>query len=92
MSKNNPEMMEAKLRYFIGCALVVILARTIFTILYSLVVTQPLGESSENDRKFFELLTPIASFIVGALGGVMAAGNNRNKGGNDEPPTQEYTE
>jgi hypothetical protein len=65
----------------------------IFSILYSLIfVTQPLGDSSENDRKFFELLTPIASFIVGALGGVMAAGNNRNKGGNDEPPTQEYTE
>ena len=40
---------------------------TIFVILYSLVfVTQPLGESSENDRKFFELLTPIASFIVGS--------------------------
>jgi uncharacterized membrane protein YoaK (UPF0700 family) len=38
-----------------------------------------MGESSENDRKFFELLTPIASFIVGALGGVMAAGNNRSK-------------
>jgi hypothetical protein len=93
MSKNDPEMMEAKLRYFIGCALVVILAGTIFTILYSLVfVTQPLGESSENDRKFFELLTPIASFIVGALGGVMAAGNNRNRSGNDEPPTQEYQE
>jgi hypothetical protein len=55
-------------------------------------VTQPLGDSSENDRKFFELLTPIASFIVGALGGVMAAGNNKQKGGNDEPPTQEYTE
>ena len=93
MSKNDPEMMEAQLRYFIGCAWVVILAGTIFPILYRLVVvTQPLGESSENDRKFFELLTPIASFIVGALGGVMAAGNNRNKGGNDEPPTQEYTE
>jgi uncharacterized membrane protein YoaK (UPF0700 family) len=73
--------------------LVVILAGTIFTILYSLVfVTQPLGESSENDRKFFELLTPIASFIVGALGGIMASGNNRNRGGNDEPPTKEYTE
>ncbi len=87
MSKNDPDFLEAKLRYFIGCSLVVILAGTIFTILYSLVfVTQPLGESSENDRKFFELLTPIASFIVGALGGVMAAGNNRNRGSNDEPP------
>lgn len=91
--KDNPEVMEAKLRYFIGVALTVILGGTIFVILYSLVfVTQPLGESSENDRKFFELLTPIASFIVGALGGVMAAGNNRNKGGNDDPPAEEYTE
>lgn len=80
MSKNDPDEMEAKLRYFIGVALTVILGGTIFVILYSLVfVTQPMGESSENDRKFFELLTPIASFIVGALGGVMAAGNNRNK-------------
>jgi hypothetical protein len=93
MSKNDPEMMEAKLRYFIGVALTVILGGVIFSILYSLIfVTQPLGDSSENDRKFFELLTPIASFIVGALGGVMAAGNNKQKGGNDEPPTQEYTE
>ena len=91
--KDDPEVMESKLRYFIGVALTVILGGTIFVILYSLVfVTQPLGESSENDRKFFELLTPIASFIVGALGGVMAAGNNRNKGGNDDPPAEEYTE
>ena len=93
MSKNDPDVMEAKLRYFIGVALTVILGGVIFSILYSLIfVTQPLGDTSENDRKFFELLTPIASFIVGALGGVMAAGNNKQKGGNDEPPTQEYTE
>ena len=94
MSKNDPEMMEAKLRYFIGVALTVILGGSIFIILYSLVfVTQPLGESSENDRALFSILTPITSFLVGALGGVMAAGNNRNKGGNDEPPApQEYTE
>ena len=87
MAKNDPDELEAKLRYFIGCALVVILAGTIGTILYSLVfVTQPMGASSENDRKFFELLTPIASFIVGALGGVMAAGNNR------KPQIEEPTE
>lgn len=80
MAKDDADMMEAKLRYFIGIALTIILGGAIFTILYSLVfVSQPLGESSENDRKFFELLTPIASFIVGALGGVMAAGNNRAK-------------
>lgn len=91
-NKNDPEMLEARLRYFIGCALVVILGGTIFAVLYSLVfITQPL-EVSPNDQKFFELLTPLASFIVGALGGVMAAGNNRSKGGNDEPPRQEGVE
>ena len=80
MNKTNPDEMEAKLRYFIGVALTVILGGTIFVILYSLVfVTQPMGESSENDRKFFELLTPIASFIVGALGGVLAASNNKTQ-------------
>ena len=73
-------MMEAKLRYFIGVTLTLILGGTIFAILYSLIfVTQPMGASSENDRKFFELLTPIASFIVGALGGVLAASNNRKQ-------------
>jgi uncharacterized membrane protein YfcA len=80
--------MEAKLRYFIGVSLTVILGGTIFFILYSLVfVTQPLGATSENDRKFFELLTPIASFLVGVLSGVMAAGNKEDRSapkGDDE--------
>ena len=78
MARGDAAFLEAKLRYFIGISLTFILGGTIFTILYSLVfVTQPMGESSENDRKFFELLTPIASFIVGALGGVLAASNNK---------------
>jgi uncharacterized membrane protein YoaK (UPF0700 family) len=80
MPKDDANILEAKLRYFIGIALTIILGGTIFVILYSLVfVTQPMGESSENDRKFFELLTPIASFIVGALGGVLAASNNKSQ-------------
>lgn len=80
MPKEDAGLMEAKLRYFIGVALTVILGGTIFVILYSLVfVSQPMGASSENDRKFFELLTPIASFIVGALGGVLAATNSRTQ-------------
>ncbi len=53
-SKNDPEMLEARLRYFIGCSLVVILGGTIFAVLYSLVfITQPL-EVSPNDQKFFD--------------------------------------
>jgi uncharacterized membrane protein YoaK (UPF0700 family) len=80
MVKEDANLLEAKLRYFIGVALTIILGGTIFVILYSLVfVTQPMGASSENDRKFFELLTPIASFIVGALGGVLAASNSKSQ-------------
>jgi len=85
MSRTNPEVLEARLRYFIGVALTVILGGTIFFILYSLVfVTQPLGDTSENDRKFFELLTPIASFIVGGLSGVLAAGNKTDRRSDDD--------
>jgi hypothetical protein len=92
MSKNDPDFMEAKLRYMIGMALTCILGGIVFFTLYALIfVTQPLGESSENDRALFAILTPIASFLVGALGGVMAAGNNRNKGGS-EPSSQESQE
>jgi hypothetical protein len=92
MSKNDPDFLEAKLRYFIGVSLTMILGGSIFIILYSLVfVTQPLGESSENDRALFSILTPIASFITGALGGVMAAGNNRKRG-EEESPAEEPKE
>jgi hypothetical protein len=93
MKKNDPDFLETKLRYFVGVSLTLILGGSIFIILYSLVfVTQPLGESSENDRALFAILTPITSFLVGALGGVLAAGNNRNKGGDDDPPRQETQE
>jgi hypothetical protein len=93
MKKNDPDFLEAKLRYFVGVSLTLILGGSIFIILYSLVfVTQPLGESSENDRALFSILTPITSFLVGALGGVLAAGNNRNKGGDDDLPRQETQE
>jgi hypothetical protein len=85
MSRNDPYVLEARLRYFIGVALTIILGGTIFFILYSLVfVTQPLGDTSENDRKFFELLTPIASFIVGGLSGVLAAGNKAERRDDDK--------
>jgi len=76
----SPEQLDSILRFIIGIVFALTVMGMVFFSLYSLVfVTQPMGESSENDRKFFELLTPIASFIVGALGGVLAASNNKTQ-------------
>jgi len=42
-------------------------------VLYSLVfVTQPMNGMAPIDAKFFELITPIATFIVGSLGTLLA--------------------
>lgn len=34
-------------------------------------VTQPMESQSPNDAEFFKLITPIATFIVGALSTIM---------------------
>lgn len=44
----------------------------IITVLYSLIfVTQPLSIQSPNDAEFFKLINPIATFLTGALSGIM---------------------
>ena len=48
-------------------------------VLYSLVfVTQPMVGQAPNDAEFFKLINPIATFIVGALSGIMV-GTQGNK-------------
>ena len=49
-------------------------------VLYSLVfVTQPVDVQAPNDAEFFKLVNPIATFIVGALSGIMV-GTKSTKG------------
>ena len=67
-----PEILEARLRYFVGICLALTLTGTIFAILYSLIfVTQPMNASAPNDEKFFALINPIATFLTGTLSGIM---------------------
>ncbi len=67
-----PEMLDAKLRYFIGVVLGLTLMFTVLAVLYSLVfVTQPMAGSAPNDEKFFALIGPIATFLTGTLSGIM---------------------
>jgi hypothetical protein len=65
--------LDAVLRFIIGCTLSLTLAGIVGVVLYSLVwVHQPMNSMSPIDAKFFELITPIATFIVGSLGTLLA--------------------
>jgi len=64
---------EELLRFIVGIVLSVTLTFIVATVLYSLVfVSQPMDGQAPNDAEFFKLINPIATFIVGALAGLMA--------------------
>ena len=73
------EQLMARLRFFIGICLSLTLFGIVFVVLYSLIfVTQPLNAISPIDAKFFELITPIATFLTGTLSGIMLAGGDKD--------------
>ena len=72
---NGPRYTEtelmARLKFIVGLSLAFTLTGIVFVVLYSLIfVTQPM-QQSPNDAKFFELITPIATFLTGILSGIM---------------------
>jgi len=81
--------LDARLKFFLGLTLGTILLVTTMGILYALVfVTQPIGEQSENDKMFFNVLSSVATFITGTLAGILIGKNN---GGSDNSqPSQPY--
>jgi len=84
MSKHGTDL-DAMLRFIIGCTLAVTLMGIVGVVLYSLVfVTQPMNNMAPIDAKFFELITPIATFIVGSLGTLLAM-NKRPEPKDPEP-------
>lgn len=61
----------ARLKFTVGLSLAFTLTGIVFVVLYSLIfVEQPMSQSP-NDAKFFELITPIATFLTGILSGIM---------------------
>ena len=73
----------ARLKFTVGLSLAFTLTGIVFVVLYSLIfVTQPMTQSP-NDAKFFELITPIATFLTGILSGIMLGKQDDKK----EPPT-----
>jgi hypothetical protein len=73
------EQLMARLKFFIGIVLTLTLFGIVFVVLYSLIfVTQPLNAISPIDAKFFEVITPIATFLTGTLSGIMLAGGDKD--------------
>ena len=82
--------LDARLKFILGLILGLILLFTAVGILYALIfVTQPMSQSP-NDAKFFELITPIATFLTGILSGIMLGKNDDKK--QEEPKRDEPLE
>jgi Na+-transporting methylmalonyl-CoA/oxaloacetate decarboxylase gamma subunit len=76
----------ARLKFTVGLSLAFTLTGIVFVVLYSLIfVTQPMTQSP-NDAKFFELITPIATFLTGILSGIMLGKSEDKK---EEPKKEE---
>jgi len=83
------EQLMARLKFGVGIVLAGTLAGIVFVVLYSLIfVTQPMTQSP-NDAKFFELITPIATFLTGILSGIMLGKSEDKK---EEPKKDEPLE
>ena len=70
------------LRFVVGVTMALTLVGIVGVVLYSLVfVTQPMVGQAPNDAEFFKLVNPSATFIVGALSGIMVGtqGNKKDK-------------
>lgn len=77
---------DALLRFIIGVTLSITLAGIVGVVLFSLVfVTQPMTAMAPNDEAFFALITPLATFITGSLGTLLAM-NKKPPQNNPESP------
>ncbi len=75
-------------RFIIVVTLCLTLMGIVGVILHSLVwVTQPMINMSPMDAEFFKLLAPIATFITGSLGTMLAMGKNKGKEDDADKPT-----
>jgi hypothetical protein len=83
--------LDTKLRFIIGCTLALTLTGIMGAVLFSLIfVQQPMNGMAPIDAKFFELITPIATFIVGSLGTLLAM--NKKPSGGDAPEDKKESE
>lgn len=91
--KYNTEELDARLRFVVGATLATILLVSTLAILYALVfVTQPIGAQAENDKMFFGVLSSIATFITGALAGILLKSSTSRESSEEVVESKEIEE
>lgn len=90
--KYTPQDLDARLKFVVGASLAGVLLITVVATLYGLIfVTQPIGAQAENDKMFFQVLSSVATFITGALAGIMSVGGTKGDS-TSEAVSEEPTE
>jgi hypothetical protein len=85
------EELMTRLKFIVGLSLAFTLTGIVFVVLFSLMfIEQPMTQSP-NDAKFFELVTPIATFLTGILSGIMLGKDDKKEEtkSTETPPQKE---
>ena len=86
MSRNRytPEELHARLIVSIGIMLAIVVAGSVFSLLWALVfVTQPMKQAP-NDAAFIDLVSTLTVFLTGTLAGIVSANGLKTKKKEDE--------
>jgi hypothetical protein len=76
--------LDARLRFYVGIGLIIIVGAIVMTMLYGLLfIVQPLDAQSPNDKAMLDMLGPICYTLVGAAVGIVATRSNRQ-----DPPSE----
>ena len=80
----NQNELDARLRFYVGIGLIIIVGLIVCTMLFGLLfVVHPLDAQSPNDKAMLEMLGPICYTLVGAAVGIVATRSNRQ-----DPPSE----
>ena len=77
--------------FIIGITLTLVFGGIVFSLLYSLLFVEQPMEQSPNDAAFIDLVTTLATFLTGSLGGFLAASSIKSSEPKEEHKNEEET-
>lgn len=71
--------------FIIGVTLTLVFGGIVFSLLFGLLFVEQPMEQSPNDAAFIDLVTTLATFLTGSLGGFLAANSIKKEETKEEP-------